>query len=195
MRPRRKILDFPRHAFFAACIAMLSLATAPGFAAEKAPDFNLKKLDGGRLKLGDLIGEGPVLLNFWASWCKPCAAEAPHLIDLYESYGAQGFHVVGISVDNVSSISKVKAKARKLKLTYPVLLDPSSTYARKLQVNVLPTNVLLDREGNIVRTFVGYRPGDENIMASEIAALLVGEPKDSAEGGDLEAGAASHGAH
>ena len=172
MRLRKKIVGSLRALIPMVGIVVASLAS-PALAGQKAPNFNLKTLDGGRMSLGDMLGEGPVLLNFWASWCKPCAAEAPHLVELYESYGPQGFHIVGISVDNVSSLSKLKAKTKKLKLPYPVLLDPSSTYARKLQVNVLPTNVLLDKDGNILRTFTGYRPGDEKTLAADIAALLV----------------------
>ena len=159
----------------AVAVALLLSLPFAADAAEKAPEFSLKKMDGGRMTLAENLGNGPVLINFWASWCKPCKYEAPHLIELYENYGKRGFRVVAISLDKVASLSKVKSTARKLGLPYPVVLDPTSEYARKLQVSVLPTSILLDTEGRIVRTFTGYRPGDEKEIAREVEKLLPAE--------------------
>lgn len=158
-----------------AIFAVAAPLSPAAYAADKAPSFNLEKMDGGRHKLEDFLGQGPVLLNFWASWCKPCKQEAPHLVKLYEKYKESGFHVVAISVDNVTSVSKVKPAARKLGLTYPVLLDPQNQYSKRLSVAALPTSVLLDSAGQIVRTFTGFRPGDEHEMAAEIQKLLAAE--------------------
>ncbi len=156
-------------------LTLASFCAPPSHAADKIPNFNLEKMDGGRSKLADFLGEGPVLLNFWATWCKPCKQEAPHLIELYEEYRERGLQVVAIAVDDVSSQAKVKPAARKMGLTYPVLLDPKGRYAQRLQAAALPTNVLLDRDGNAVRTFTGYRKGDEREIAAEITKLLTAQ--------------------
>ncbi len=161
-----------------ACFSF-SFSTSPAFAADKAPSFTLEKVDGGRHKLADFLGEGPVLLNFWASWCKPCKQEAPHLIELYKEMHDSGLQIVAISVDDVNSVGKVKTAVRKLKLPYPVLLDPRGEYSKRLGVASLPTNVLLDKNGKIVRTFTGFRPGDEKEFAAEIKKLLGSKKGDS----------------
>jgi peroxiredoxin len=161
-----------------ACLTF-TLPVKPALAADKAPSFTLEKVDGGRQKLADFLGQGPVLLNFWASWCKPCKQEAPHLIKLYEELHESGLQVVAISVDDVNSVGKVKTATRKLGLPYPVLLDPRGEYSKRLGVASLPTNVLLDNDGRIVRTFTGFRPGDEKEFAAEIKKLMQVKKSDS----------------
>ena len=153
-------------------LILMALSTPLALAAERTPTFNLEKMNGGRAKLADYLDKGPVLINFWATWCKPCKQEAPHLIKLFDRYKDQGFQVVAISVDNVSSIGKVKPAARKLGLSYPVLLDPQGQYSKRMSVAALPTNILVDRKGRTVRTFTGYRPGDEHEIEAEIKKLL-----------------------
>ncbi|MAE72105.1 MAG: redoxin [Gemmatimonadetes bacterium] len=162
-------------------LILTALSIPSALAAEKTPTFNLEKMNGGRAKLADYLGKGPLLINFWATWCKPCKQEAPHLIKLFEKYKAQGLQVVAISVDNVSSVGKVKPAARKLGLSYPVLLDPQGQYSKRMSVAALPTNILVDKKGQSVRTFTGYRPGDEHEIEAEIKKLLSAAPGTDAQ--------------
>ena len=148
--------------------------------AEKAPNFILDRVEGGRMKLAEVLGEGPVLLNFWATWCKPCKKEIPHLVALQKEFGDRGFTVVGISLDDKNSMSRVKPTVKKLKINYPVVLDPTKSYAKRVGASTLPTNVILNKEGEVVERVIGFRPGMEKELRAQVLKLI-GEPASEGE--------------
>ncbi len=137
-----------------------------------APDFSLKDLDGKRVALSDLLGRGPVLIDFWATWCKPCVKELPHLHDLYLKYRDRGFQVVAVSEDSPRSLSKVKSFVAGNKYEFLVLLDENSAVQRKFNFRALPYTVLLDKDGHVIHSRVGYRPGDERVLEGMFLPLL-----------------------
>jgi len=137
-----------------------------------APDFSLKDLDGNRVALGDLLGRGPLLIDFWATWCKPCVKELPHLHDLYLKYRDRGFRVVAISEDSPRSLSKVKSFVAGNKYEFLVLLDENNTVQRKFNFRALPYTVLLDKDGHVIHSRVGYRPGDERVLEEKFLPLI-----------------------
>ncbi|NQS97285.1 MAG: TlpA family protein disulfide reductase [candidate division Zixibacteria bacterium] len=143
-----------------------------------AVNFTLDDIDGGLFILEDHLGEGPVLINFWATWCTPCKHELPHLQKLFEQYEEQGFLVITISEDTPKSQSKVKPYVRSRRFTFPVLLDPNGDVLRLFQGSSLPYQVLLDRQGNIIETHQGYSPGDEKVLEEKIVKLLEAESVD-----------------
>lgn len=149
-----------------------------------APDFQIKDLDGKRVALGDLLGQGPVLIAFWATWCRPCLKELPHLQELYEQHKERGLKVVAISEDAPRSFSKVKSFVKGRRFTFTVLLDDNYSTQRKFNFRALPFTVLLDKEGHIVYKRMGYRPGDEQVLAEKIAPLI--EPEEDEEEGEAE---------
>jgi len=140
-----------------------------------APNFQIKDLDGKRVALSDLLGQGPVLISFWATWCKPCLKELPHLQELYEQHKERGLKVVAISEDAPRSLSKVNSFVKGHRYTFLVLLDDNYSTQRKFNFRALPFTVLLDKEGRMVYKRMGYRPGDEQVLAEKIAPLLVAE--------------------
>jgi len=144
--------------------------TAPGV----APDFILNDLDGKPVKLSDYRGK-VVLLNFWATWCPPCKGEIPHFNDLVKQYGPKGFVVLGVSVDKggVATVKKFKANSP---VEYTVVMD-NGQVANRYQLILpeedrggIPNTFLIDRQGNIKKTFVGYR--DKDTWEAEIKAVL-----------------------
>lgn len=150
----------------------------------KAPDFQIKDLEGKRVALGDLLGQGPVLISFWATWCKPCLKELPHLQELYEQHKERGLKVVAISEDAPRSLSKVKSFVKGHRYTFLVLLDDNYSTQRKFNFRALPFTVLLDKEGHMVYKRMGYRPGDEQVLAEKIAPLIEAEEREErGEGG------------
>ncbi len=141
-------------------------------AAEKLPAFDLPRLDGsGNLKLAQVLGKGPVLINFWAAWCKPCLMEAPELVKLYDRYGAAGFEIVAISIDQ-NRPELVKEAVKRTGMDYTVLTDSKGVFAKKMAVRSIPTSVLIDSKGEVVRIFQGYFPGMDRQIAQAVEKLL-----------------------
>lgn len=155
---------------------LLFMALVGRSAAElKTPDFTLEDIDGELFRLSDHLGQGPLLIDFWATWCTPCKQELVYLQKLYENYKDDGFNLITISTDSPKSQSKVKPYVRSKRYTFPVLFDPTGEVIRLFQGNALPYQILLDGEGKIVETHQGYNPGDEVILEQKIQKLLDSE--------------------
>jgi len=112
------------------------------------PAYNAELLDGSSFNVGNERGN-VVLLNLWATWCGPCRFEIPELEKLHKEYAAQGFKVVGVSLDE-SGKEAVQQFVDENAMTYPIALDPEGRLANVFQTTVIPTTVLIDRSGNIV---------------------------------------------
>lgn len=125
-------------------------AVEPGRAA---PDFVLRTLDGGTIRLSDLRGR-TVLLNFWASWCQPCRQEMPELVRAQGELADRGLSVVAIDLQEPDG--PVRDFAREFGMRFPVAFDRTGEVARTFRASTqLPTSVLVDADG-VVR---GLNPG------------------------------------
>jgi len=140
--------------------------------AGKIDDFTLKDMDNKRVSFSELKGEKITILDFWATWCKPCARAIPKLVSLYEAYKDSGVQVIGISVDSPRNQAKVKPYVNSVGITYPILLDSNSELMSELQVTVLPTILIIDDQNEISFIHRGYRPGDEIFLKEEIDKLI-----------------------
>ena len=138
----------------------------------KAPNFKLVNLDGKYVELNNETGNGPILLSFWATWCKPCLEEMVEFNKIYEQYKDKGFSLLAISTDTEKSVAKVKPYIKSKGYNFPVLLDTNSETARKFYAQQMPYTVLLDKNGNIVYTHLGYMKGDEQKVEKLITDLL-----------------------
>lgn len=119
---------------------------------EEAPDFELKTLDGKKMKLSDLRGKG-VLINFWASWCAPCRDEMPAIQEMYDKYQSHGFEVLAVNI--AESEVTAGAFARQLDLTFPILMDRERDVVRLYRVGLIPSSFFVDPEGKIHSKFTG----------------------------------------
>ena len=115
-----------------------------------APDFRLRTIGGGEVKLSDFRGRF-VLVNFWASWCTPCRGEAPALEAVH--LGNAGVVVLGVNQQETEAAAK-KFQS-EFALSYPLALDRSGEVAQAYRVPGLPITVLVDKDGVIVRMFAG----------------------------------------
>ncbi|MES1952579.1 thioredoxin [Salinisphaera sp. S4-8] len=122
------------------------------------PDFTLADLDGKPHAIADYDGQ-VVVLNFWASWCKPCREEVPMLIDAQREYGDQGLQIIGIAVDKPVAAAEF---AKRYDINYPVLAD--ATEGARIQdrytaegapAGVLPFTAIIDRDGKVVARIAG----------------------------------------
>jgi len=170
-------------------VVVIAIAVAAGglFAlfADRAPDpigpgrpaplFSLPSLtDEAPVSLETLRGR-VVLLHFWATWCKPCEEEMPALERLRHSLDQERFALVTVSVDE--DRGQVESFRDRLRLSLPILLDPSHQVSRAYQTYRYPESFLLDREGRVVARFVGPRDWDAQVYLDRIRALLGNEPK------------------
>lgn len=135
-----------------------------------APDFELRSLDGHRVKLSSLRGQ-PVLLNFWATWCAPCRVEMPWLVQLDQQYRRQGVQIVGVSLDDAGTEQGVLAFAKEEGVKYDVLLGNSSVANSYGGVRFMPQSFFIDRDGKITKASVGLTSRKD--LEEGIAALLL----------------------
>ena len=129
---------------------------------KRAPDFSLPGA-----KLADLAGE-IVVVEFWTTWCGPCAMSAPDLEKLHHKYAAQGVHVVGISEDD--DASAIAAYARDHALTYPLVHDADGSISRAYFQAALPTLFVIDRDGVVRDVEIGVP--DAAALDATIARLV-----------------------
>ena len=108
------------------------------FSQEKAPDFKLPDLKGRQVALSDMLKKGPVIIDFWATWCKPCIKSLPKLQKIYEKYQSQGLTIVGINEDGPRNRSKINPFIKSKKITFPILIDDNSDIMRKYRIAGLP---------------------------------------------------------
>lgn len=151
-----------------ACSFTVSSLSA-GELAGAAPNFTLTSRTGEPVSLADLQGE-VVMVNFWATWCGPCRQEMPHLEALHQRYSDLGFTLLGVNVEEDSSLSdKFLAETP---VSFPILFDPQNQVSQLYDVVAMPSTVMIDRSGNMRYIHHGYKPGYENDYQTQIRALL-----------------------
>jgi thiol-disulfide isomerase/thioredoxin len=131
-------------------------ASAPTVAKPKpnylAPSFTLQQMNTKQSFSVGGVREKPVMINFWASWCGPCALEAPDLVKLYEKYGDK-FDLYGVNITLGDNMKNIQAFVDKHKLNFPVLLDMSGEVTDLYQIQPIPTSFLVDKNGVIQDMF------------------------------------------
>ena len=113
-----------------------------------------------------------MILDFWATWCKPCVKNLSKLQKLYAEYKDRGLGVLAINEDGPRSLSKVEPFARSLGLEFPILLDENRAVALRYGVSGFPATFVIDPKGEIILAVRGYRPGDEETVREKILFLL-----------------------
>ena len=141
-----------------------------------APDFATTTLAGKPLSLQSLRGK-VVLVDYWATWCGPCKMAMPTLEALHRKFAAQGLTVVGISVDDPSTVSLVPAVARSLGVTYTLSASPDENNVAQQAYGVsgIPAQFLIDKKGVLRWTQDGYSE-DEKQELSVLIQKLLAEP-------------------
>ena len=137
-----------------------------------SPNLTLKKMNGKSVKLSEYLNKGPVLINFWATWCSPCKKEMVFLDEFERRYKDNGLSILSISIDSQKSLSHVRSYIRANNYTYDVFLDPNRQVFKKLNGNLMPTNVLIDKDGKVLWRHYGYIPGDEKNMDLKLRSAL-----------------------
>lgn len=135
-------------------------------------DFALTALDGTELRLADALVEGPVILDFWATWCAPCKLAMPAYAAVAGRYVEQGVKLWAVSWDDPRMHDRIAPYFERAGFTFPALLDSDKKVGRGLGVMNLPTTFLIAPDGSIAWEHVGYAVGDEKELESALRAVL-----------------------
>lgn len=150
------------------CLIMFS----PGINAQVVKNFQLKNLENQLKSFSELKGEKLTLIDFWATWCKPCNKAIPELNKIYSMYKDKGVEIIGINCDGPRSISKVAPLANSLQIKYPVLIDIDAEIMNDLNLMAYPTLLIVDGNGKILWVHEGYVTGDTELIIAEIEKNL-----------------------
>jgi len=126
------------------------------------PDVTLQSLDGHSVSLGSYKGK-VVLVNFWATWCEPCKAEIPGLIDFQRQFGEKGFTILGVAMDDEGKKvvepfvrdQKFDVDGQKVTMNYPILLGNDDVANKFGGIIGFPTSVLISRDGKVIKRVIG----------------------------------------
>lgn len=152
-------------------LSMACVTTRPQLLVGHPMDgVTLPRLSGGTMSLEELEGQ-VVLVDVWASWCRPCLQSLPFYEDLENALRPRGFRFIGINIDEDRRAAEAFLKTESLSLE--TLLDPGAAHiAPRFKVSRMPTAFLLDRKGTIRYVHEGFRSGDKAQWRERIEALL-----------------------
>ncbi len=153
-----------------------------GFSVQAKPsvaDWTLNTVDGGTINYHETLAKGPVVISFWATWCRPCLKEMPHLNRLAGEYKGQ-ITFLAVNTDNSKSVAKVAPfLSSKGYDNLIVPMDTGAVLTSLLQVGgIVPFLLIVDAQGREVYRHVGYKEGDEEELQQEIEKLLAHQAAD-----------------
>ena len=170
-----------------------ALPVAPPIAppAEKSSaadmfEFRVVSLSGGHISSEDYKGR-IVVLDVWATWCGPCRLVIPHLIEMQDKFKAKGVAVVGLSADDASEdgagLEPIKKFVKENRINYPIGMMNADMFTRIMRVTgddpdsgfTIPTTIILDRGGKILKSYTGYFKGQEHEIEAIVNDLISSE--------------------
>lgn len=138
------------------------------------PNVTLKDINGKTINTSELHNDGkPFIIDFFATWCKPCNRELTAISEVYEEWQEEtGVKLFAVSIDQAQNTNKVKPLVDGHGWTYDVLLDPNSDFKRALGIQTIPYVLVCDGEGNIVYKHNGYAEGAEEELIEQVRKLV-----------------------
>lgn len=144
------------------------------------PSIDIKTMEGEAFNTSEITNDGkPIIITFWATWCKPCIKEHDAINNVYEDWVDEtGVKLYAVSIDNARSSKSVMPTVNGKAWEFDVLLDENSDFKRAMSVNVPPHTFIVNGEGEIVWEHVGYLDGDEIEYIEVVEKLVNGESID-----------------
>ena len=146
------------------------------FSFAQIPASTIKTIDGKAFNTSKIENDGPIIIDFWATWCKPCVKELEAIAESYEDWQDEtGVKIYAVSIDNARSMGKVAPFVNGKGWEYEVLLDPNGDFKRAMNVVNVPHVFLLDKDGKIVYQHTTYAEGDEDELFELVKKVAKGE--------------------
>jgi len=147
--------------------------STPAVAQENTADWTLETITGETVNFHETLGKGPVVLNFWATWCRPCLKEMPHMNRLAGEYAGR-VTFLAVNTDASKAVAKVAPFIKTMGYDNLIVpLDTGAELQQLLQVGgILPFTIMFDGQGREIFRHIGYKEGDEEELQREIEALL-----------------------
>jgi cytochrome c biogenesis protein CcmG/thiol:disulfide interchange protein DsbE len=151
-------------------LASLLLSNSSVYAQKNLPDVNVKTLEGEEVSASAFDNDGkPIVVHFWATWCKPCILELNTIDEEYADWQEEtGVKIIIVSIDDARNAAKVKPFVSGKGWTYEVYSDVNGTLKEAMGVENVPHSFLLDGNKNIVWEADSFSPGDEVILYDKI---------------------------
>ena len=152
--------------------ALLSVIMLGTYA--QLPKVTLKDINGKAVTTDTLSNNGkPFIIDFFATWCKPCNRELDAISEVYEDWQEEtGVKIIAVSIDQAQNINKVKPLVDSHGWGYEVLLDPNSELKQALAIQNIPYVLIIDGKGEIVYRHMGYTDGAEEELIEKVRELL-----------------------
>jgi len=132
--------------------------------------------EGKQVELSSFLGKGPLIIDFWATWCQPCLSALPELEKLHRSLASRGLQIVAINEDGQRGAAKVKPFLKTRGFTFPVVVDLNREAQVRLDANALPTTLVVGADGKVLHTSFGFRPGEIDKLRDVVEPLLAPDP-------------------
>ncbi len=155
-------------------ILFLAIFTNVQTTLAQLPAITLKTMDGKTVRTDTLSNDGkPFIIDFFATWCKPCNRELDAIAEVYEDWQEEtGVKIFAISIDQAQNINKVKPLVNNHGWEYDVLLDPNGDLKRALGIQMIPFVLICDGKGKIVYKHSGYTEGAETELIEKVRELI-----------------------
>lgn len=162
------------------CFLLLHNFCVAQSSVRKIPVVNVKTLSGRTVSTGKLSNDGkPIIISFWATWCKPCVKELNAIAEVYEDWiDETGVKLIAVSIDDSRNTAKVGPFVNGKGWDYEVVLDVNRDFSRAMSVNTVPHTFLINGKGEIVWQHTTYADGDEDELYEVIKKVAEGKSID-----------------
>jgi len=152
------------------CALLFASSTLFG---QQLPNVTLEDIDGNQINTSEFLSDStPVIISFWAIWCKPCIMELKNIHEVYEDWQEEtGVRMIAIAIDDNRTVHAVKPRVISEGWEFEVYLDKNQAFKRAMNVNYPPHTFLYDQNGNLIYQHNQYSPGDEEELYDHVLEL------------------------
>lgn len=155
-------------------LLLIGVAIVSSLAQKKMPETAVKTLAGESVNANQFTNDGkPIVISFWATWCKPCLSELSAFNDEYDDWFEEtGLKIIAVSIDDARTSSRVKSLVLGKDWPFEVYLDSNQDLKRALNIVNVPHTLILNGEGEIVWEHTTYNPGSEEEIIEQVRQLI-----------------------